>query len=1067
MKQLVILFLLCNIILCSAQQTVTGYVKDQQDGRPLTGVMVKDKNGQLLTKSDIKGYFSFNTNKEKVEIIFLKKGYSNHTASFILPITTPLKIFLGDSITDIEEINLSTGYQKISRERSTGAFSSVTKDQIEKQVGTGIIERIANIANGVAIERGTSGEPQLMVRGISTINGPKDPLIVVDDFPYEGSLSTINPNIVENVTVLKDAAASSIWGARAANGVIVITTKKGRSNPVIEAELLVSTTLAAKPNLNKIPAMASADFIDVEKELFKTGFYDSEINSPSHPVLSPVVDLLYRQKNGEITAADLEKQLDYLKTIDARQQFRRYIYQPIANQQYFLNLSGGSGQHTWVASLGYDDNIGSLAETYKRKTARLQNRWKPNDRLSFLLGGQYTDSESQSGKLGYGSIVTKYNTSVPYMQLADADGNPLPAAKTYDQRYKDLFSNSKLLDWNYYPLTDWKYDRSKSSLQEIILNAGVAYRIIQGLEADIKYQYQRQQSGDLSNHSKNSYYARNYVNSFAQILSDGTVTFIVPKGGIRDYASSLTEVNNLRGQISYNHHWGRHLINAIAGSELREAVNISTSQRYYGVDDNNLNSGFVDYVNPYPLLIAGYTDYIQNSDYIGGRNTRFVSLYGNAAYTFDQKYTLSGSIRRDASNLFGLKTNDQWNPFWSAGAAWEITKENFFKVRPIASLKLRASYGFNGNIDPSMVAVSTIAYDYSYSVYTGTPMARFDNYYNPRLRWETSGMLNAGLDITSQNSRWSASVDFFQKSGKDLFGRQMMDYTTGISYMMSNVAETKGKGWDINMQAMLINSGLKWQTVFNFSTFKDKVVNYYLQNPVAAQFIGNGNNVPIAGVVGRPVYSIFAYKWGGLNPATGNPIGYLNGELSENYNAITGTGTDVKDMEYFGSAIPTIYGSFNNSFRYSNFSLDISLSYKLGYWFRRTSINYSKLYDSWIGHSDYESRWQKPGDENITNVPSSLLKSNYNRDAFYNGSSVLVEKGDHIRLQYITLNYCLRGNSWITHKRLPNEINMFVNFSNLGILWRANKKGIDPDYHFSNNSVIPPSTVTFGLRTKF
>lgn len=1067
MKQLIILMIFCTHALFWAQENVSGQIIDQRDGRPLRAVIIKTKDARQLATSDSKGNFSFTTTAKVLEISFNKKGYSVYTTTLNLPVTEPVKILLSDSVTDIEEVTLSTGYQRLPKERSTGAFSSVNKNQVEAQVGTGIIDRIANTANGVSIERGTSGEPQLMVRGISTINGPKAPLIIVDDFPYEGSISTINPNIVDNVTVLKDAAASSIWGARAANGVIVITTKKGKANASVQGELLISTTFAGKPDLSNIPAMSSSDFIDVERELFNRGFYESEINSPAHPVLSPVVDLLNQQKNGLITSAELEKQLNHFKTVDAKQQFRKYMYQPMANQQYFLNLSGGAGQHSWIGSLGYDNNTGNLGETYTRKTVRLQNRWKPGERLSVVFGGQYTDSESSSGKTGYGNIVTKYSTTVPYLELADALSNPLAASKTYSQQYKNLLNNSKLMDWNYYPLTDWQYDRSESKLREIILNFGVNYRIVKGLDADVKYQYQRQQADDLNNHSKDSYYARNYVNSFAQITSDQDVKLVVPKGGIRDYYLSTNEVNNLRGQLNYNQSWGKHSFSALAGSEVREAVINSRSQRYYGVDENNLNTGAVDYVNPYPNLITGFSDYIQKSESIGGRNTRFVSLFANGAYIFDQKYILSGSIRRDASNLFGLQTNDQWNPFWSAGAAWELGKEPFFPLGFIASMKIRGSYGFNGNIDPAMVAVSTIAYDSDYSVYTGSSTARFDNYYNPRLRWETSGMLNVGIDFASRNNRLSGSVDYFRKRGKDLFGPQMLDYTTGISYMLTNIAETESNGFDINLTGQIINSGLKWQSVLNLSTFKDKVVSYYLQDPFASQFIGNGSTVPISGVEGLPVYSIFAYRWGGLNPETGNPVGYLNGERSENYNAIVGSGTKVEDLEYFGSAIPTVYGSFINTFTYKNFSMDVAVLYKLGYWFRRTSINYSQLYDGWIGHRDFAERWQKPGDEDFTNVPSSSWVSNYNRDAFYNGSSILVEKGDHIRLQYITLNYRLKTASFFARNQSLQEVNLFLNLSNLGILWRANKKGIDPDYHFSSNMIRQPAMITIGLRAKF
>ena len=173
----------------------------------------------------------------------------------------------------------------------------------------------------------------------------------------------------------------------------------------------------------------------------------------------------------------------------------------------------------------------------------------------------------------------------------------------------------------------------------------------------------------------------------------------------------------------------------------------------------------------------------------------------------------------------------------------------------------------------------------------------------------------------------------------------------------------------------------------------------------------------------------------------------------------------MKDLHYFGSAIPTVYGNFTNTFAYKNFSLDVGISYKLGYWFRRSSINYTNLFTEWMGHRDYSERWQKPGDEALTNVPSNVYKTNTNRDAFYSGSSVLVEKGDHIRLQYLNLAYQINQNIW---RNAPfKKLEVYANASNLGILWQASQSGIDPDYNLGNNTIIPAVNYTLGLKANF
>lgn len=1064
MKKLYIPLLLCCTLSLTAQHTLSGYVITEENSLPLLGATINVPNLKTIVITDKNGFFKLPANEGKVTLNISHSGYESVSLVVTFPLDKPLRIVLSHKVNDIQEVNISTGYQKIPKERATGSFTFSDNKLLNQQVSTNILDRLANVAGGVFLERGRSGNPQLMIRGLSTINGPKSPLIVVDNFPYEGDISNINPNMVESITVLKDASAASIWGARAANGVIVITTKTGKFNQPVKAEFNFNTSYSPKPDFGYLKTMSSSDFIEVEKGLFQKGFYNSDINSSSHPVLSPVVDLLNKAKSGLISSDEADRRIQQLRNIDAKEQFRRYMYTPSEKRQYYLGITGGAPAFLWSTALGYDDNTSNLGEDYNRMNLRFQNVWKPVNKISLTSSLYYTETNTKSGRTAYGGIIMGRNSFVPYMQLADENGNPLVVNKDYNQNYKDSFEKGKLNDWNYYPLTDWQNDQVKTKASEVMVNAGINYKILKGLEADVKYQHQRLNDNSDNLHNAQSYYARNYVNSFAQI-NNGNVTFIVPKGGILDQSASLTTINNIRGQLSYTGQWNRHNISAIAGGESRDAVRTYNYNRYYGFDQDRMTSGAVDYAHQYPLLPTGSTDFIQRNQSLGKRTTRFVSLYANAAYTYDNRYTVSASFRRDASNLFGLKTNDQWNPFWSVGTLWDISKENFYRIAWLRTLKLRGSFGYNGNIDPAMVAVSTIAYDLDNSVYTGTPMARIDNYYNPDLRWETSSMFNIGLDFSSRNNRISGSVEYFTKKGTNLFGPAQMDYTTGIDYMRSNVAEIKGKGMDIVLKTLNIDKGIQWNTILNFSIYHDKISKYYLLNPMANQFIGNGSSVPISGIEGRPVYSIFAYQWAGLDPKTGDPRGYLDGAVSKDYAALVGAGTSVNDLVFFGSALPTAYGSFINSVSYQNFSLDIGIVFKLGYYFRRSSINYTNLYRSWTGHSDFADRWQKVGDEAFTDVPSNTLESNSNRDAFYNGSSVLIEKADHIRLQYINLNYHFSKN--FLGSTMFKDLSLSVNLSDLGLLWKANKSGIDPDFNLGGNGLKPPSVYTIGLRANF
>lgn len=1046
--------------ICAAQAVLTGYVVEGKNATPLRGALITIVKAKQSSQSGADGSFSFTSPPQQGEIKVSLQGYASQVLPYQLPLKNPVTIILHEKVQEIEEVTLSTGYQKVAKERATGSFSVVSKKVLDQQVSPFILDKLVASANGITASNGTSdGDAQLMVRGLSTIRGPKSPLIVLDNFPYDGDIKNINPNTIESITVLKDAAAASIWGARAANGVIVLTTKKGKFKEALSVELNSSLSVSQKPDLSRIPMMSSASFIDVEQQLFSRGFYDADLTSYDHVVVSPVVALLDKQRNGLISDEEVRQQLNFLKGIDVRDQYKKYMYVPAVNRQYALNLSAGSERLSWTGSLGYDNNTGNLDEKYSRLNIRLQNSWKPLENLTVSTGVWLTKTDSRSGRYGYGSVTIR-NNGLPYMRFADDNGNALPVFKTYNQDYKMSLGGGKLLDWNYYPLTNWQHERSSAKNNEVIFNAGINYRIIRDLSIDLQYQYRQNTQDAEAINDEESYAARDYINLFTQI--DGNaVTYIVPKGAIYSTSTGTSVVNNLRSQLNYNKKWGLHEVNGVAGAEIRDITNSYRSNRYYGYNPKTLSFANVDYNTWYPTITDSWSA-IYSGAALTGTTTRFVSLYANAAYTLAGKYTLSGSIRRDASNLFGVKTNELWNPFWSVGASWALSKENFYQWTTLPELRLRGSYGFNGNIDPAMVAATTISI-FGTSPYTQTPMAMFSNYFNPNLKWETIRIINMGLDFGSANNTISGSVEYYSKKGDQLFGYKPMDYTTGITSLLWNVAGMKGNGWDFSVNSHNLRQAFRWDTRFNLSINHDQVTQYYLSTTFGNQFVSS--SVPVSGLEGKPVYSIFAYRFAGLDPKTGDPLGYLNGEISKDYTAITGTGTDVKDLQYFGSAVPTVFGNMSHTFGVGNWNMDVAISYKLGYYFRRPSINYTRLYTDWAGHSDYDLRWKNPGDELRTNIPSATYETNSARDEFYAGSSALIEKGDHIRLQYINLSYNLTGQ--VLPKINLRSAQVYANLSNLGILWKATSANIDPDYNMAAVNLVPPLTMTLGFRANF
>ncbi|PRD56706.1 SusC/RagA family TonB-linked outer membrane protein [Sphingobacterium gobiense] len=1052
-----IVLLGCMMIMMTfvqGQVLIKGVVKDSLDNG-LTNVTVLEQKSGRRVMTDQLGKFELITVNDSGNLVFQHVGYRERMKAFD-PNARELLIILDAKVSEIEEVIISTGYQHVPKERSTGSFATVSGELFNQQVGTDILSRLPAIANSVVMDAGRSqGAPQMMVRGLSTINGPKSPLIVVDNFPYDGDINNINPNIVENITILKDAAASSIWGARAANGVIVITTKKGTFNKETTIDLNSMLMIGERPDLYYIPQMAASDFVEMEQELYRRGFYRSKLNSASKPLISPVVDLLDLVDQGMVSKEDAFAQMDKWKTIDTRDQFDRYVYKPSFTQQYFLSASGGSPAFSWISSIGYDRDVQSLGGTYQRLNLRFQNTYNITDKLSLTTDLYYTLARNRSGREGY----TNVPSLLPYMEIADESGNALAIPRGNRKSFLDSFGDGQLLDWSYYPLTDWKYQSRNNNATDLLGKVELQYEITAGLSAGFNYQYERQGALSSTLADEDSYMARDYINRFTQ-FKNGGVEYIVPRGAILDKGSQTLIANNIRGRLNYNKEVGRGHIAAIAGIEVRSANRQSYTDRFYGYNANNMTVGNIDYRHTYPNVITGGATYIQNNQSIGETDTRFVSQFANAAYSYDNRYTVSASMRRDASNLFGLKTNEQWNPFWSAGLAWKLSNENFYRSDLIPYLNVRGTYGFSGNVDPSMVAVNTVTYA-NPSVFTGIPFARYTNFYNPQLKWETSKMMNLAIDFRTKNSRLSGAVEYYRKWGKNLFGQAPIDLTTGINpSMQRNVANMRGHGVDVELTTINIDRPtFQWRTVVNFSLYKDAITSYHLPRTLAQQYV-NVAAPPISGIEGKPVYAIYAYKWAGLDPATGEAQGLLNGEISKDYASIVGVGTKEEDLAYFGSAIPTRYGNILNAFSYGAFNLQVGITYKQGYWFRRSSINYTDLFNNGRGHSDYSMRWQNPGDERITSVPANLYSTNNNRDRFYEGSSVLVEKGDHLRLQYIRLAYDLpRLKSW-------NSLQLYFNMQNVGLLWKANKAGIDPDFSLGRNRLVTPRTWSFGIKIK-
>ncbi|HVV05766.1 MAG TPA: SusC/RagA family TonB-linked outer membrane protein [Puia sp.] len=970
--------------------------------------------------------------------------------------------FGNETLPGVIVVPISNGYQHIPKDRATGSFGFIDRALITRTISTDVMSRLENTIPGVSSNHGQSAAgipiqeiPQ--IRGLSTIYANASPLFVLDNFPYDGDINNINPNDIDNITVLKDAAAASIWGVRAGNGVIVINTRKGKLSDSLRTLTPVfsystSVTWQPRPDVFNVSRMSSADFIDRERTLFNNGYYASpSITTPE----TPVVEDLSRVAAGTLDPNTANNLIAAMRSQDVYRDMEKYFYRGSANQQHYLQASAATTNAAYYFSTGWDHNLSDVAgSSYDRVTMRLHNVLKISTPLTIETGISFTHTTTRAnGNPGFNYQSTHGHVGFyPYAGLADVQGNPRPVYLDYSPGYRDDTHDLTFPDWSYSPLKDMQARQYIDRAHDLLINVGAHYAFTRSLNLELKYQYETGGSNGNDLHDGSSYYARDLINSFIQVdPNTNSLSFPIPQGGILDMATQETISHQGRVQLNFNHNWGRqNNVTAIGGYEIKSLTSTVRYDREYGYNpvDGSYVSG-LDYAGSYSAYQQFTPMHIPSPAPTAQQVDHFLSYYINASYTLHNIYTLSASAREDAANLFGANTNQKTKPLWSAGLAWQINHERFYHIDWLSTLKLRATYGRNGNISRLASAYTTATY--SQGGFTGTPynVGYIQGLSNPDLRWEQVGVFNLGLDF-AMGKTITGSFEYYHKHATDLMGAAPGDPTLGLvqipgipGYYYANSATMNGSGIDLQLEAHILDgqssSDFKWTSNFIFSKTVSKVRKYLLTTSAGTNYLDQHTINPHSG---QPIYAINSFKWKGLDNM-GDPMGYYNGKPSKDWTSIINN-TSIDSMVYNGPSQPTIFGSLRNTFEWRHFSLSFNISYKLGYYFRRPSISYSDLFNHWTGNADYALRWQQPGDEARTIVPAAGDPNNVMRDRFYLNSSALVEKADHIRLEDIVITYDLEKKD---HSWLPFEKIRFYNYlSNLGLLWRANKSGIDPYY---------------------
>lgn len=1014
------------------KKPIRGVVRDA-DGDPLSGANIVIKGSRKGISAAADGSFTIEADMGDVLLI---TSVGHQTVEYkitrsVIASSDHLVITLKRSINKLDEVEVTvnTGYQRIRPEQSTGAVSQISTKEYESQISTNFLDGLVNKLPGLMINNNvlfTSKDPSgnttsnslFSIRGISTMSANQSPLIVIDGYPTELTMDMIDPNEIKTVTILKDAAAATVYGVRASNGVIVIERKQASLGKP-RFSFRATSGITPKENYSRYRWDPNAPTVVTNYERDNYGksvsasswgqlIAKSSFSGVAYP---PAYYILAQSAANIITPAQTAESYTALESYNDAKDYSRLFLQSALTQTENLDISGGNENALYYITANY---TGNRLEQIKNNNDRLllsgRTTLKLSNRFSLELTTDYQEEHVTAAP------VPDINTIYPYEHFQDVNGNPLPiaAGSGTNPFYNNYLMSLGMEDNLDYPLVNVNQISDKTHTVNNRITANFQYKIGHGFDITFGGIYETSRS-DLQHYaSEESSEARQYINSYVTQNTDGTLKFNVPKGGFLRQETDNTSSYTARAQLNYNKKLGNHSINAILGSEVRDVTEKGNTASYFGYNDQTLLQQPVDYTDIasgaivgsflQPLTLSNYINYF-NQAY---SDDRYISGYGNLVYSFKNTYSLTGSMRIDQSNLFGTNPKYKYKPLWSVGAAWNINKEKFMEdISWINMLKLRIAEGFNGNVAkqslPQVIAQSTL------NTYTSpsSPALSLLSYANRSLRWEQTNNFNLGLDYLIFR-HISGSIDYYKKKSTDLLGNVQIDPTIGVSPSLINDASINNNGLEISLHAdWIATKKLNWNTGFILARNTSKVLKVYQNVAYSPQIINS-----LGYVQNYPVGALFAYRYAGLDSA-GLPL--LRGAKGALYHTDNNNSTYTNKVaalmatdtsgliRYMGSSIPTINAGMSNRVDIGSFYIYCMLNYYGGFKVSVPRPNPSVLRPL-KGAGNY---WKQPGDENTTDVMAltgyQLANSNY----AYNYADRYVVNGDYISLGDVTLSYSL------------------------------------------------------------
>lgn len=970
-------------------------------------------------------------------------------------------IVLHRIVSQLNEVIIQTGYQVLSKNTATGSYAKPDMKTFHSRAASmDIVSRLDGLVPGLTIIGGTSGQggnefqtgsnQQSVLRGKSSLRISSEPLYVVDGVQVP-NLSNINPNDVKDITVLKDAAASAIYGAKAANGVIVIVTKSGAKNQKIEVNYSGYVSFQGKPHVRKGLYMSSPEYIATARELFDPAQYP--FNSLSNSFIAPHEQILYDQEQGLITAAAAEKSLDSLSGISNKKQIMDLFYRNALTTNHTLSVSGGANMYSFYTSLSYTNTEGNVPGTSNNEYRISFNQTiSPAKWISISLATGLNNNHSTGKK-----PISVSEGFLPYQLFRDNNGQNIRMnyVQGLSAETRADYQARSRLDLNYTPLDETGRGYSKRNLFTVSNTAGVELKLFKGLSFNGTYGYQKSAGNYNSYTDHSSYDLRQELLNFT-VADDPSVTpvYYLPTSGGRLMTNDIDTYNwTVRNQLVYNTAFrnNKDHLNIQVGQEAVEQSNSLSTSMLRGYDDVLKTYALLDYATLaqpiFGTIGSGYSVFSEKPYDITIQKTRFSSYFGLFSYSFDDKYTLYSSVRSDRSSLFASTQSGQQRPAYSVGVKWLLSNEHFMSgVQWLDNLGLRFTYGISGN-SPYVGAGSIVdVLGVNINPNTGNSLT-LNTPANNKLNWESTHTLNIGMDFSVLKSGLSGSIDMYHKNTTNLLGAVHYNPLNGVEGSTGNIGNIRNSGIEFSLQSQNIQGGkFQWSTGFVFSYNINKLISYSLPeqySQTAEAWMYSDFQI------GYAVPSVFAYKYAGLDNMGDPQIRLADGKITKERDVAATT-----DLVYMGSTLPKFNGGLSNRFTYQGFSLSANMIYNIGAVLRRNANNFfngrqTGSAGSFSGNllSEFGQRWKGPGDEAFTNVPSfegDGYNNYFRRNTdYYTFADINVIDASFIKLRDITFSYDIPA---VLLKRLRMaRISVFVQGGNF-MIWKANKYGIDPEY---------------------